>query len=204
VQLIDDLRAEHRHIEDMLGALRTYARVRDGDPADGARFLAFFRLYADRFHHAREEDVLFTALADELSVPRERGPIAVLSGDHGRMRAILGELAADLHNEPLAIAYSRALWVHIDNENSVLFPESEARLLRAGVRELPARAMREDESRALDEALPLLAKYPRTIDTHVVRGDGCVVCPAFGESCDGLEREWWSENEWEEFPDRVG
>jgi hypothetical protein len=38
--------------------------------------------------------------------------------------------------ESLAIAYSRALWRHIDAENTVLFPEAEARLPQTGVPEL--------------------------------------------------------------------
>jgi hypothetical protein len=31
-----------------------------------------------------------------------------------------------------------------------------------------------------------------------VRGGGCVLCPSYGITCDGLEREWWTELEWEE------
>ena len=65
MELINQLRAEHDLIEQVAGSLRTFVRQRargEGDPADGARFMAFFRRYAGDFHHAREEDTLFVAL----------------------------------------------------------------------------------------------------------------------------------------------
>jgi hypothetical protein len=30
-----------------------------------------------------------------------------------------------------------------------------------------------------------------------------VFCLAYGESCRGLEHEWWNESEWEEFEDHL-
>lgn len=32
-----------------------------------------------------------------------------------------------------------------------------------------------------------------------MRGESCAVCPAYPNACAGIEREWWSESEWEEF-----
>ena len=29
------------------------------------------------------------------------------------------------------------------------------------------------------------------------------MCPAFGDSCRGIEHEWWNEWEWDEFEDRM-
>jgi hemerythrin-like domain-containing protein len=213
MRLIDELRAEHDRIDVTLGSLRTYIarRVRgEADRADAARFLTFFRLYADRFHHAREEQVLFPTLGREAGVPVETGPIASLGGDHVRMRAMLGELAGLLEKdaltrlEPLTVTYSRALWLHIDAENSVFFPEALLRLGRSCVYELPSRPPTDDEARARDDAEALVLRYPPFVDRELVRGEGCAVCPSFGVSCDGVEREWWTEEEWDEFPDRVG
>jgi hemerythrin-like domain-containing protein len=217
MQLIDDLRAEHDLIERVVGAFRTFVDRRlagEADPGDGPRFLAFFRLFAGRFHHAREEDALFVALERDAELPADRGPMAVMREDHRRMAGLLdamepllagdlGETSARETLAALAREYSRSLWHHIDAENSVLLPESEERLRRHGIRELPSREMTgaEREARAAGEAL--LARYPPLDDPAIIRGDGCVFCLAFGNGCRGLEHEWWNESEWEEFENHL-
>jgi hemerythrin-like domain-containing protein len=215
--LLDELRAEHARIDAVLGALRTFvARRVSGEalPGDGARFVSFFRTFADRFHHAREEGVLFPAIAERLEVPATRGPLAMLARDHAAMRGQLSALAllldaplddaASATLRSLATAYTRALWLHIDAEESVLFGEAETRLARAGVRELPTRPPTEEEARARDLGEALVALYPPSHDPELLRGDGCVICPHYGEACDGLEHEWWNDHEWEEAYDRFG
>ena len=216
MKLIDDLHAEHDLIEQVLGSLRTFVKTRvegQGDPADGARFLAFFRRYAGDFHHHKEEEVLFKALAERAELPAHRGPIAALTAEHRRMAGLLdsleGLLGSDLATtearrqvEALAVDYSRSLWRHIDAENSVLYPQGEERLRRFHVRELPSRPMTDAEAAARDGALALLKAYPPLHDAEVHRGDGCVACPSFGVTCEGLEYEWWTELEWEEAEER--
>lgn len=216
MKLIDDLRSEHDLIEQVLGSLRTFvdSRLRgEANAADGRRFLTFFRLFAGDFHHAREEETLFPALHRQADLPQE-GPIAVLTSDHRRMAGVLDNLgvllASGTLDEPqrerlreLTVEYSHALWHHIDAENSVLLPEGEARLAKKGVRELPSRTMTAEESAARAAGEQLMQVYPPSPDPTVVRGEGCVCCHAFGESCRGLEREWWNEWEWEEFEDHL-
>lgn len=216
MQLIEDLKAEHELIEQVVGSLRTFvtARLADqGDPEDGARFLAFFRRYAGDFHHDKEEVVLFRALAERAELPLDRGPIAALTGEHRRMGGLLdameGLLGSPLSEtdrtrlQALAVDYSHSLWRHIDAENSVLFPEGQERLRRFHVQELPSRAMTETEAAAREAGLVLISRYPPFMDPEVHRGDGCVACPSFGTTCDGLEREWWTELEWEDMWDRM-
>jgi hemerythrin-like domain-containing protein len=218
MQLLDDLRAEHDVIDPMVGALRTFAARRargEAGPEDAPRFVRFFRLYADQYHHAREEDVLFPALVRELELPQDRGPIVALTVDHTRMRRMMDEisellgrptLAADAAARLLRLSteWSHALWRHIDAENSVLLPESEDRLRRANVAALPNRPPTEEERAAHADAKALLAAHPPLHDATVMRGEGCSLCPNHGVSCDGVEREWWSDEEKEEFPDHVG
>lgn len=217
MQLIDDLVAEHDLIEQVLGSLRSYAERRRegiGEPADGGAFLRFFRLYAGHFHHAREEEVLFPALVQRAELPADRGPIAAMVAEHARMAGILDQLdpllrAGALDREAadrlgsLAVAYSHALWHHIDAENSVLLPEAETRLRRAFVRELEGRSATPEEQEAREQGIRLCAAYPPLVDRDVLRGDGCVHCPSFGDGCRGLEREWWNPWEWEEFEDQM-
>jgi hemerythrin-like domain-containing protein len=213
MELIDQLRAEHDLIEQVAGAFRTFARQRargGGDAADGRGFLAFFRLYAGRFHHGREEDTLFVSLQRDAEIPGDRGPIAALLGDHHRMGAILDRLEPIVASDPasadvqgLILDYTEQLWHHIDAENSVLLPECEHRLPRHGVRELPSREPDADEATARDAGRALLAAYPPAPEPDIMRGDGCVMCPAFTEQCEGVERSWWNDHEWDELDDHL-
>jgi hemerythrin-like domain-containing protein len=217
VELVEQLRAEHDLIEQVAGSLRTYVRARargESDPADGPRFMAFFRRYAGDFHHGREEDTLFVALQREAELPGDRGPIAVLLDDHHRMAGLLDEMeplmaratldeASRARLQSLGLEYSRQLWQHIDAENSVLLPESEHRLRRHSVLELPSREMRLEESEAREAGVALVARYPPVHEPDVMRGDGCVFCPAFYDTCRGVEHEWWNEWEWDEFEDHL-
>jgi len=218
MRLIEDLRAEHELIEQVVGSLRAFVEARlqgGGDPEDAARFLVFFRRYAGDFHHAKEEDVLFRALVDHAELPAERGPIAALTGEHQRMGELLDGLEPLLGSpltdsadrarvKELAVDYSRSLWHHIDAENSVMFPEGEEKLRRFHIRELDSRPPTAEEMAARDAGLELLAAYPPFHDPEVMRGDGCVACPSYGITCDGLEHEWWTDLEWDDMRQRMG
>ena len=217
MQLIEDLRHEHDLIEQVLGSLRAFASARrmgQADPADGPRFLAFFRHYAGSFHHDKEEAVLFRALVERAELPAHRGPISALTSEHRRLAGLLDELEVLLaptpaesetvvtHLATLAKDYSRALWRHIDAENSVLFPEGQERLRRVHVLELPSRAMTTLEQAAWATGQTLILAYPPEHDPQALRGEGCVLCPSYGTSCEGLEVAWWTEDEWEETRDK--
>lgn len=216
MKLLDTLQNEHVLIDRMLGSLRAYV---DGlvagtaDPDDGRRYAAFFTEYAGHFHHDREEGVLFHALVTQAELPADRGPEHALTRDHAEMSQWLLELTPLLERRPqpgddaarlqaLATRYSQALWRHIDAENSVLFPEGGERLVLCGVHELADRPMSEAEAAAREGAAALLVRYPPIEDMALTRGDGCYMCRAHGDTCDGLEAEWWTELEWEEFRQR--
>ena len=215
VRLIDELREEHDLIDAVAGAFRTYASASSAmDGGDGRRFLRFFRLYAGDYHHAREEQVLFAALVDRLELPGDRGPVAVLTSDHRRMAALLTEVERLIDDDLKAsdtrvalrrvvTAYVDTLAHHIDAENSVLLPESEGRLLKRNIRELASRGPTAQEMSARDAADDLLRRYPPDRRDTIMRGDGCVLCPAMGDSCAGLEVEWWNEWEWDELEDHL-
>lgn len=216
MKLLDTLQDEHVLIDQLLGSFRSYVGgLVDGtaDPGDGRRFAAFFTEFAGHFHHDREERVFFRALVTEAELPADRGPVYALTREHAAMEQWLGEMTPYLEQAPkaaedcarlrdLATRYSQALWRHIDAENSVLYPEGEERLRRCGIRELPDRPMSEAEAAAREGAAALLIRYPPVEDEALTRGDGCFMCPAHGETCDGLEAEWWTELEWEEFKKR--
>ncbi len=216
MKLIDAFQDEHALIDPMVGSLRTYVDALVAGTADaehGRRFAAFFTEFAGPFHHGREEQVLFHALVTDAQLPRNRGPVHAVLHEHAEMEQWFREMAPLLERRPqseddrvrlvaLATRYSHALWRHIDAENSVLFPEGAERLRRCGIRELPDRPMSEAEAAAREGAASLLVRYPPLEDSVLARGDGCFMCRAYGETCDGLEAEWWTELEWDEFHNR--
>jgi len=208
MKLIDTLQDEHVLIEQVLGSFRTYVDGTAG-PDDGRRFAAFFTEFAGHFHHDREERVFMDALVKVAELPGGRGPVRAIAHEHAQMKEWLCEMMPLLEQRPqseddrvrlrdLATRYSHALWRHIDAENSVLYPEGAERLRRCGIRELPDRPMNEAEAAAREDGAAMLLRYPPVEDVTLTRGDGCFMCRAHGETCDGLEAEWWTEYEWEE------
>lgn len=210
MQLLEELRAEHDLIDQMLDSFRTavsqFVGAQSG-PQDLVRFVRFFRVYADQFHHSREEQVLFATLANQLHLPGDHGPIAVLTDDHRQFKAWLDQIEQLIAKQPLSLAdqiqlrttteqYIAAMQHHIDAENSVLFVEGEICLQDAGIPELPSRSLTADEQQVRLLAEELLQRYPPTPNVEVIRGDGCVMCPVYQKTCDGYEREWSKASRW--------
>ena len=125
------LRQEHRVILRALALLEVAAaRLGAGAPLrDGVweELLDWFHVFADRTHHAKEEQCLFPALSDA-GVPAQGGPVSVMLDEHSEGRALLQALAAGPveRREALARLYGQLLRDHIDKENGVLLPLAEA------------------------------------------------------------------------------
>ena len=212
MELLDHLRSDHDLIDRALGSLRTYARLLvagEAPLAEASVLVRFFEVYAGRWHHENEEGILFRALVAEAMLPADRGPLAVLLEAHESFGATLaamrraiaeGDVARFAH---LAFEYSDALWNHIDAENSVLFPESERHLRRAGVAEVKAPEMPAEVAEIAVAALALATVYPPSDSEDALRGEGCALCPAYGPKCSGIEREWWNVWDWEELEEHV-
>ena len=211
MQLIDDLRAEHETIERVALSLLGFLESAHGTAAEAREYVEFFSCFAGEWHHEREEQVLVPSLVEALHLPATTGPIAVLLEDHRRMASLLGamrRLAADTDFDRdawrgVAAPYVQTLLAHLDMENSVLFPECELRLRRGGVRELTSRSISERERRSFAAGNALALLHPPLENLDQIRGEGCVMCPSYGDSCAGIEREWWNEWEWEERDEHV-
>ncbi len=137
MQATDILSAEHRVIARVIAALDAAAdrldagfAVRPGFLQDAVRFL---RDFADGYHHAKEEGVLFVALV-EAGMPAQAGPVAVMLHEHDRARALTAALAAAVRRyaagesglaaEVAATGreYGALLAQHIRKEDGILFP----------------------------------------------------------------------------------
>ncbi len=137
-----NLEHDHTLIVKALNVLDALAsRVEASDPPPAKQvtdLLSFFRDYADRYHHMKEEDHLFPAL-EARGMPRGGGPIAVMLHEHDagrKMLKALFEAAPDLvasdkaraRFADVARSYVQLLGEHIHKENNVLFVMA-ARLL---------------------------------------------------------------------------
>lgn len=124
------LRHEHEVILRALTILeRLGADLETGEPADREALgwlIDFFRTFADRCHHGKEEQHLFPAL-ERRGVPRDGGPLGVMLREHEEGRAFLRAMAGgdDRQVAEAIRGYATLLRAHIDKENHVLFPMAE-------------------------------------------------------------------------------
>ncbi|HPA73070.1 MAG TPA: hemerythrin domain-containing protein [Spirochaetota bacterium] len=140
---IDILKEEHELILVMLRVLdAACSKIEAGESPDIARLYSiidFIRNFADKCHHAKEENLLFPAL-EKAGIPREGGPVGVMLHEHvlgreyvrgmdealGKMKA--GDAKAAVHFIENARGYVTLLNAHINKENNALFMMAEQRL----------------------------------------------------------------------------
>lgn len=107
----------------------------------------FIRSYADKLHHAKEEDLLFPAM-HERGIPAEQGPTAVMLHEHdlgrafvARMDAACGDDEAGFQRAALAepaLGYVQLLRGHIAKEDHILYPMADRLFDAATVEKLGA------------------------------------------------------------------
>ncbi|HET8576907.1 MAG TPA: hemerythrin domain-containing protein [Methylomirabilota bacterium] len=125
------LRDEHRVILWALELLEHASRrlANGGTLPEGwwAAIIAWLRAFADVNHHAKEERYLFPALA-KAGLPAEGGPVQVMLDEHVQGRAFIRAMeAGPPESRPeAAFRYAELLRNHIDKENGVLFPLTDA------------------------------------------------------------------------------
>ncbi len=140
--------AEHQLILRMIALVEANtAAMEAGKFRDWQFFLDavdFIRNYADRFHHAKEEDVLFRELVAG-GMPAQNSPVAAMLMAHDQGRAYVGGLEEGaqraLAGEPGQVpviaenarGYAALLRDHIDKEDHILYPLAE-RILPETVR----------------------------------------------------------------------
>jgi hemerythrin-like domain-containing protein len=202
MRLLDELANEHRLVDDVAGSLVRFSQAAaagEVEPSDVADFVRFFRVFVAGFHHQREEETLFPALVDRTEVPADRGPLPAIAADHREAVLFVDALEAASEDRERAAEIARRFahhpWEHVDKEESVLLPEARERLRRNGMTRLEGREPTAEELSAREVGEQLTDRFPPLDDPDHVRGDGCVVCSAFGETCAGIETEWW--NDWE-------
>jgi hemerythrin-like domain-containing protein len=128
---------EHRLILTVCGAAEREAQSMRADGAANrdrvVKMLDFFRAFADRCHHAKEENLLFVRMTEK-GMPRDFGPIGMMLHEHEQSRANLravddrladaaaGDAAALAAVSANLLAYASLLRAHILKEDNILYP----------------------------------------------------------------------------------
>lgn len=151
MQPTEILMNEHRVIEQVLNCLEAMTEralaERQLDTASARDAVDFFRNFADRCHHGKEEGQLFPLL-ERRGLPREGGPTGQMLAEHeagrthirGIEEAIARAEAGDSHAVNLFASHARGyvelLREHIQKEDHCLFAMAGALLSEEDQQEL--------------------------------------------------------------------
>jgi hemerythrin-like domain-containing protein len=137
---VESMMQEHELIVEVLASLQAMSEKLASAAAvsrqDVADFGRFFRDFADKCHHGKEEDRLFVKMV-EAGFAQDSGPVAVMLAEHdaGRqeVRGLLaignghGSLSAQERARVIQYAsqFVPLLYAHIQKENNILYPMAQ-------------------------------------------------------------------------------
>ena len=138
----NNLMQEHQLILKYVDLMERYAAFSLTQPnppillEKAACFIDFIREYADHFHHAKEEDILFRYL-EIPGVLTHCNPIPQMLLEHQKAREFLRNMELAHQESALielasnAVQYAGLLKEHIYKENNILYPMGEGGLSNA-------------------------------------------------------------------------
>ena len=145
---------EHNFIKRWLALIPTFAKDLDLGRGVDRQFaeggIDLIRSYADRLHHGKEEDILFTYFDVSADI------FQVIYEDHRKARALVQQMLSALeenNSQVLAdrlLEYAVLLEEHIHKEDEVLFPWLDSRLTADEQEEIMALFKKADNTLALN------------------------------------------------------
>ena len=136
---------EHKNILKFIETLKKECeRLNAGVPIDKgffAKAVDFIKNYADKFHHAKEEDILFIEL-DKRKEQMHCSPMDQMRHEHdlgrGFVRGLEGALISGDKNKIIenARGYAELLEDHIYKEDNILYPMADEVLDDAAQKEM--------------------------------------------------------------------
>lgn len=147
----EQLKEEHEAIKLMLKILEKVCEKLESkeevNPEHLERIVEFIKVFADKCHHGKEEDLLFPAM-EEAGIPKEGGPIGVMLTEHnmgrdyvkGMNEAVAKYKTGDRTVSPKIVEnarnYIRLLTPHINKEDNILYQMADMRLSKEKQEEL--------------------------------------------------------------------
>lgn len=155
MQATDLLKEEHHGVKIALRSLeKVGAKLEEAAGAeetpyadDMGRLIEFLRVFVDKCHHAKEEDVLFPALVED-GEPIENDLVKVLLAEHAAGRKLVAEMAEALTScqagktdsvfvlRGAARSYTQLLTDHIAKEDNELYPLADEKISAAAQQEM--------------------------------------------------------------------
>jgi len=124
---VEQLKKEHEAILLLLDILGVVCKVIEAgekvSQKDLEDILEFISVFADKCHHAKEEDLLFPAM-EESGIPRDGGPIEAMLQEHDLGRSFVKGMREAKTQQEFAVAarnYISLLTQHIEKENDILY-----------------------------------------------------------------------------------
>lgn len=111
--------------------LNNIQKDKKANPKELLDFIDFLKEFVDKCHHGKEEGMLFPSLI-AAGVPDRGGPVGVMMAEHIQGRGYIHDMVEALEEpedylafEKAGRAYIELLHIHIQKENSVLFPMAD-------------------------------------------------------------------------------
>lgn len=120
----EQLKEEHQAIKWMLRIMSAICeQIQAGEPANTEHLehiVEFIRVFADKCHHGKEEDLLFVAM-EQAGVPKQGGPIGVMLTEHtwgrnyiqGLSQAVAAYQAGDQAAAAQIVENARGYMLHL-------------------------------------------------------------------------------------------
>ena len=131
---------EHVLIKRLVALLPEIVKNLDVDSNEGRQLIIdtveFIRFYADKYHHAKEEDILFKYFDEDLDI------LQVMHEDHKQARSHVKAILEALDSRDKAViakhlvAYRELLTQHIKKEDEILLPWMDRNLTTSQIGEL--------------------------------------------------------------------
>ncbi|MEM2964829.1 MAG: hemerythrin domain-containing protein [Candidatus Bathyarchaeia archaeon] len=141
----EQLKEEHKAIKLMLKILESICkRLENNQEIPKEHFeetLEFIKVFADKCHHGKEEDLLFPAM-EKAGVPREGGPISVMLMEHNMGRDYVKGMSESVISRDFnkfmenARGYIKLLNQHIDKEDNILYVMADMHIQESEQEEL--------------------------------------------------------------------
>lgn len=142
-----NLEKDHEYILRLIRIMEEMAAGKTQNITHMETVIDLIRNFADGFHHAKEENLLFPAMIEK-GFSKEQGPIAVMLSDHDQGRHFVNGMEAGLQlykygdkqglekTYESMLSYGQLLQSHISKENNVLFRMADKSLSPADQQKL--------------------------------------------------------------------